>query len=58
MDSAKSKYVEFLPKSLELLSENGLILMDDVFQAGEILLPIMEVKRNQRALERGLRKTF
>ncbi|MGO2329160.1 MAG: O-methyltransferase [Lactococcus cremoris] len=58
MDSAKSKYVEFLPKSLELLSENGLILMDDVFQAGEILLPIMEVKRNQRALERGLRKLF
>lgn len=52
------KYVEFLPKSLELLSENGLILMDDVFQAGEILLPIMEVKRNQRALERGLRKLF
>ena len=58
MDSAKSKYVEFLPFALDLLSENGVILMDDIFQAGEILLPIMEIKRSQRALERGLRKLF
>jgi predicted O-methyltransferase YrrM len=58
MDSAKSKYVEFLPKSMELLSENGVILMDDIFQAGEILIPIMEIKRTQRALERGLRRLF
>ena len=58
MDSAKSKYVEFLPRALELLSENGVILMDDIFQAGEILTPIMEIKRGQRALERGLRRLF
>lgn len=58
MDSAKSKYVEFLPYAMNLLSENGVILMDDVFQAGEILLPIEEIKRSQRALERGLRRLF
>ena len=58
MDSAKSKYIEFLPIALDLLSENGVILMDDIFQGGEILTPIMEIKRNQRALERGLRKLF
>ncbi|GBG95921.1 O-methyltransferase [Lactococcus termiticola] len=58
MDSAKSKYVEFLPRALEILSDNGVILMDDVFQAGEILIPIMEIKRGQRALERGLRRLF
>ena len=58
MDSAKSKYVEFLPRAMELLSENGVILMDDIFQAGEILIPIMEIKRTQRALERGLRRLF
>lgn len=58
MDSAKSKYIEFLPIALDLLSENGVILMDDIFQGGEILIPIMEIKRNQRALERGLRKLF
>ncbi|RZI48932.1 O-methyltransferase [Lactococcus kimchii] len=58
MDSAKSKYVEFLPRALELLSDNGVILMDDIFQAGEILVPIMEIKRSQRALERGLRRLF
>ncbi|MGM9885694.1 MAG: O-methyltransferase [Lactococcus sp.] len=58
MDSAKSKYVEFLPMALSLLTENGVILMDDIFQAGEILTPIMEIKRSQRALERGLRRLF
>lgn len=58
MDSAKSKYIEFLPRAMELLSDNGVILMDDIFQAGEILLPIMEIKRTQRALERGLRRLF
>lgn len=58
MDSAKSKYIEFLPIALDLLSENGVILMDDIFQGGEILTPIMKIKRNQRALERGLRKLF
>ncbi|MDG6142216.1 O-methyltransferase [Lactococcus formosensis] len=58
MDSAKSKYVEFLPRAMELLSENGVIIMDDIFQGGEILIPIMEIKRTQRALERGLRRLF
>ncbi|MBD5823297.1 O-methyltransferase [Lactococcus petauri] len=58
MDSAKSKYVEFLPRGMELLSENGVIIMDDIFQGGEILIPIMEIKRTQRALERGLRRLF
>ena len=43
MDSAKSKYIEFLPIALDLLSENGVILMDDIFQGGEILTPIMEM---------------
>ncbi len=58
MDSAKSKYVEFLPRALDLLAGNGIILMDDIFQGGEILVPIMEIKRTQRALERGLRRLF
>ena len=58
MDSAKSKYIEFLPKALSLLTENGVILMDDIFQAGEILIPIQDIKRSQRALERGLRRLF
>ena len=39
MDSAKSKYIEFLPIALDLLSENGVILMDDIFQGGEIIDP-------------------
>lgn len=58
MDSAKSKYIEFLPEAVRLLKENGVILFDDIFQAGEILLPISEIKWTQRALERGLRRLF
>jgi len=58
MDSAKSKYVEYLPIALELLTDNGVIIMDDIFQSGEILWDIMDIKRGQRALQRGLRKLF
>ena len=58
MDSAKSKYIEFLPHAMKHLSERGMIFMDDVLQGGEILLPIMQIQRNQRALERGLRRLF
>ena len=35
MDSAKSKYVVFLPQVLKRLNSGGLILIDDVFQEGK-----------------------
>lgn len=58
MDSAKSKYIEFLPKCLDLLKVGGVIMIDDVLQAGTILQPIEEIPRNQRTIYRKLNLLF
>ncbi len=58
MDSAKSKYVVFLPEILRHLKVGGVIVIDDVFQGGDIVKPIEEVHRSQRAIYRGLQKLF
>ena len=54
MDSAKSKYIEFLPECLRLLQVGGVLMVDDVFQAGTILNPIEEIPRGQRTIHRKL----
>ena len=58
MDSAKSKYVVFLPQVLKRLNPGGLILIDDVFQGGDVAKPFEEIKRGQRAIYRGLHSLF
>ncbi|MFY1068293.1 O-methyltransferase [Enterococcus sp. AD013-P3] len=54
MDSAKSKYIEFLPECLRLLKKGGVLMVDDVFQGGTILDPIEEIPRKNRAIHRKL----
>ena len=54
MDSAKSKYIEFLPECLRLLPVGGVLMVDDVFQAGTILDPAEEVPKKNRAIHRKL----
>ncbi|EJN94323.1 O-methyltransferase [Streptococcus ratti] len=58
MDSAKSKYIVFLPAVLERLAVGGLVILDDVFQGGDVTKPIEEIHRSQRAIYRGLQKLF
>ena len=58
MDSAKSKYIVFLPEILKRLSVGSVVVIDDVFQGGDVAKPIEEVKRNQRGIYRGLHKLF
>ncbi|WP_195321835.1 O-methyltransferase [Streptococcus gordonii] len=58
MDSAKSKYVVFLPQVLKRLDPGGLVLIDDVFQGGDVAKPFEEIKRGQRAIYRGLHSLF
>ena len=58
MDSAKSKYVIFLPQVLKHLNPGGLVLIDDVFQGGDVAKPFEEIKRGQRAIYRGLHSLF
>lgn len=54
MDSAKSKYIEFLPECLRLLKKGGVLMVDDVFQGGTILDPIEAIPRKNRAIHRKL----
>lgn len=58
MDSAKSKYIVFLPEILQHLDVGGVVVLDDVFQGGDIAKDIMEVRRGQRTIYRGLQRLF
>ncbi|EHG13936.1 O-methyltransferase [Streptococcus constellatus] len=58
MDSAKSKYVVFLPEVLKHLDSGGIIIIDDVFQGGDVAKDIIEVRRSQRTIYRGLQNLF
>lgn len=54
MDSAKAKYITFLPECLHLLSDTGILMVDDIFQAGTVLQPIEEIPRKNRSIHRHL----
>lgn len=56
MDSAKSKYIEFLPECLRLLRIGGTLMVDDIFQGGTVLDPIEEIPRKNRAIHRKLKQ--
>ena len=56
MDSAKSKYIEFLPECLRLLKKGGVLMVDDIFQGGTVLDPIEEIPRNRRTIHRKLKR--
>ena len=58
MDSAKSKYIVFLPEVLKKVKVGGLIVLDDIFQGGDIAKDIKEVRRGQRTIYRGLQRLF
>ncbi|MGT2932983.1 O-methyltransferase [Streptococcus catagoni] len=58
LDSAKSKYIVFLPEILKRLEVGGIIIMDDVFQGGDVVKSLEEVRRGQRTIYRGLHKLF
>ena len=58
MDSAKSKYIVFLPEVLKRLEVGGVVILDDIFQGGDVARDIMEVRRGQRTINRGLQRLF
>ncbi len=58
MDSAKSKYIVFLPEILKKLQVGGVIVLDDIFQGGDVSRDIMDVRRGQRTIYRGLQRLF
>ncbi len=58
MDSAKAKYVEFLPYILNLMHKGSVLLIDDVFQAGTILDDEKEIPKRVRKIHRKLNELF
>lgn len=54
MDSAKAKYIEFLPYCMNVLKTGGMLVVDDILQAGTILSPIEEIPRKNRSIHRKL----
>ena len=54
MDSAKAKYVEFLPECLRLLRTGGILLIDDVFQGGTVFDDESEIPKRVRKIHRKL----
>lgn len=54
MDSAKSKYIAFLPECIRLLKVGGVLMVDDVFQGGTILDPVEDIPRKNRSIHRKL----
>ena len=58
MDSAKAKYVDFLPHCLRLLSETGVLLIDDVFQGGTVLDDEVTIPKRVRTIHRKLNLLF
>lgn len=56
MDSAKQKYIEFLPHCMRLLRKGGLLVIDDVFQGGTILDDEKEIPRRVRRIHRALNR--
>lgn len=58
MDSAKAKYVTFLPECLRLLKPTGSLMIDDVFQGGTILQDVAEIPRKNRSIHKKLNELF
>lgn len=54
MDSAKSKYYDFLPECMRLLKVGGMLIVDDVLQGGTILEPKENIPRKVRTIHRKL----
>ena len=54
MDSAKAKYLEFYPQCMRLLKDGGVLIIDDVFQAGTIFEPLKTRPKRVRKIHRKL----
>lgn len=56
MDAAKGQYLAFLPEAVRLLSPQGLLLSDNVWQEGDILESRYAVTRRDRTIHSRMRE--
>jgi predicted O-methyltransferase YrrM len=55
LDCSKQHYQEFFEICLNLLSDNGVILVDDLFQGGTVFIDETEFSSKNRKIRQGLR---
>lgn len=56
MDSAKAKYIDFYPYCMKHLKQDGILLVDDVFQGGTVFDDITTIPRRNRNIHKALNK--
>ena len=56
MDAAKGQYLNFLPDSLRLLSEDGMLVSDNVLQDGDLMESRYAVTRRNRTIHSRMRE--
>ena len=56
MDSAKAKYIEFLPECLRVVKTGGIVMIDDIFQGGTVFDDDATIKRGSRKIHRRLKE--
>lgn len=56
MDAAKAQYIHFLPEVLRLTAPGGIIISDNVLQAGDILESRFAVTRRNRTIHARMRQ--
>lgn len=54
LDAAKAQYIHFLPEALRLLPPDGILLIDDVLQAGTIFDPVETIRHREKGIHRHL----
>ena len=56
MDAAKGQYMNFLPRVLELLQPEGILISDNVLQDGDIIESRFAVTRRNRTIHKRMRE--
>ena len=56
MDAAKGQYLNWLPDVMELLSEGGVLISDNVLQEGDIVESRFAVERRNRTIHSRMRE--
>ena len=56
MDAAKGQYIYFLPQVMRLLSEDGMLISDNILQDGDIIESRYAVIRRNRTIHRRMRR--
>ena len=56
MDAAKGQYINYMPEAIRLLSEEGVLVSDNVLQDGDIIESRFAVERRNRTIHSRMRE--